>query len=738
MAYIIKNTSGLLNTRFTDVGRQKLSQGKLDIRYFQVGDSELSYNSIPGYDQANNVILEAAYNAQNITQEPQANKMNVKYPYYVNGATGSTYGIATMDSQIDSVYNTAAPRGFFETGNTIPWSAKTTSAYTVNSNYKINSCLNCNVNGYYLQNSFCSPTTGTPKVGDFAVIYFDASGHCGNINKNIPILTYKVQEVSATTGGTIVKFDREIPKYYNSATCCKDAKILFYPSGITEIYDYNTPMGYWPPDVINFESICDLGNTDVKIWNMNIVWSENPAGINPSLNEDFRNFGSREYIGSKEYFGYQNKSGQTFYINNTLNAQSTDTFFYNSYDEKIYLEPEEQKSIAIVHYTNNAIDSFYGEKFAMEPFDPLAVDTLGMARNFKVTIPWLMWHKSSTKTIGETFYVDPNVGNANYFDVRYLQSSKNNDMNEPGLRYFHLWDTHLNGDGNPSRVGKVFPDLKQIVFDDDEIIAAMSYKSNRNWTLPAPKLSLVVPNVCDDNNDDIGLLGNENQVLYLTYRFSSSAFTNSLHCNYYSKITGPQTCYTNQRQDVTVKFGNEFPFLTDCCMQGFNAQQFQILVQTGDTKTRPNSSSWKLLDFTNQLSGSSINGYITVSGMTGTTFTISHNAYQNAPTYNLDNFIDLPDPFPLEKDKLTFGDEYFFYGNIETDIQATIYEMKFLVNLSQTQFTNTSNPTWKSGSPSYISEVGLYDVDKDLVVVTKLQSPVLRQGTQQIAVKLDF
>ena len=57
MAYIIKNTSGLLNTRFTDVGRQKLSQGKLDIRYFQVGDSELSYNSIPGYDQANNVMF---------------------------------------------------------------------------------------------------------------------------------------------------------------------------------------------------------------------------------------------------------------------------------------------------------------------------------------------------------------------------------------------------------------------------------------------------------------------------------------------------------------------------------------------------------------------------------------------------------------------------------------------------------------------------------------------------------
>ena len=33
---------------------------------------------------------------------------------------------------------------------------------------------------------------------------------------------------------------------------------------------------------------------------------------------------------------------------------------------------------------------------------------------------------------------------------------------------------------------------------------------------------------------------------------------------------------------------------------------------------------------------------------------------------------------------------------------------------------------------------GLFDVDKDLIVITKLQSPILRQGTQQFAVKLDF
>jgi hypothetical protein len=738
MAYIIKSSSGWLNTRFTDVGRQKLSQGKLDIRYFQIGDSEVSYGAIPNYDQSNNMILEAAYNAQNDTQEPQSNKMNVKYPYYVNGSTGSTYGLVLPEPRIDSIYNTAAPRGFFQTGTTLPWSAKTSSAFTVNSNYTINTCNICNTNGYFLQNSFCSPTTGTPKVGDIAVIYFDGSGSCGTIVNNIPVLTYRIQQVSATTSGTTLRFDRDVPRYYNDTGCCKTARVLIYPSGMTQLYDYNDPMPFWPNDVINFESICDLGNTDVKIWNMNIVWSENPAGINSALNEDYSNFGSREYIGSKEYFGYQSSKGQTFFIDSNMNAETTDSFYYNSFDEIIKVQPEEQKSIAIVHYTNNAIDSFYGEKFAMEPFDPLAQDTMGRARNFKVTIPWLMWHKSKTGTIGETFYVDPNVGQANYFQVRYLQSTKNSDMNEPGLRYFHLWDTHLNDDGNPSRVGKVFPDLKQIVFDDDEIIAALSYKSNRNWTLPAPKLSLLTPDACDNINDDFGLLGDENQVLYVTYRFNSQTFTDSLHSNYYTKITGPQTCYTNQRQDVAIKFGPEFPFMTECCLKGFNTEEFQVLVQTGTTTGRPISSQWKLIDFTDQLSASTSNGFITQSGMTGNTFIIRYNAYVNAPIYNLDNFIDLPQPFPLEKDKLNFGDEYFFYGNIETDIQATIYEMKFLVNLAQTQFTNTSNPTWTVGKPSYITEIGIYDADKDLVVINKLTSPTLRQGSQQFAIKLDF
>ena len=733
MAYIIKNTSGLLNTRLTDAGRMKLSQGKLDIKYFQIGDSEVCYNGVTNYNQTNNYILEAAYNAQNTSSGQQVNKMHIKYPYYVNGTSGSTYGLATEDSQIFSIYNTAATRGFF-TGTSYSWSAQTSSAYTVNSNYIIDVCNLCATDIVPIIYDYCAPTSGTPSVGNYVTILYDGVGGCGNISGNFPILTYQIQGITGTT----IQLDRYLPNF-SGMSCCGNARLLIYPSSMIDLYDTSTPQSYWPTDVINFESICDLGNTDVKVWNMNIPWSVNPAGLIPGLNEGYEGFGSIEYLGSKEYFGYQEISGQTFWINSTNTSASTDTFYYNSFDNRIDVQPYEQKAIAIVHYTNNAVDSFYGEKFALEPYDINAQDTTGFARNFKVTIPWLMWHKSNTGLMGETFYVDPTGYTQSFFDVKYMKSSINTDMNNPGLRYYHLWDEHPNTNGLPSRVGKVFPDLKTIIFDDEEIVAALSYKSNRNWTLPAPSLSLVTPNVCDINNNDPGVLSADTEYMYVTYRFNASGFTNSLHCNYYTKIQGPKPDCNLNNQNVAIRFGNEFPFMTNCCFQGFNANEFEILAQkvTGST-TQPDPGQWRVIDFTSQLSANTINGCILTSGLTGGTFVITNDEYVNAPLpyYNLADYITLP--LPTETDKLNFGDEYYFYGNIETGIQATIYEMKFLCNLASTQFNNSSNPTWTLGTTSYVTEVGLFDANKDLVVITKLQSPIIRQGTQQYAVKYDF
>ena len=822
MGYILKNTQGLLSTRLTDTARLKLSQGSFNISYFQVGDSEVSYNTLTGtpYNQFTTNILEPAFNAQNSTGAPESNKQNVKYPYYVDGITGNTYGIPYMASVPQSVYNRAAMRGFFTgdtTATTITWSALTNSQYTINSNYLVDMSTLTGGSVIHLTYSGCNPNfLRLPSIGDFVTIYYDGQGKyncycepgptptptatfgpgptptatplptqtspicqtptptptasptCSTTPLPTPtppncemsmsscysILTYKIIDIC----NNYYTLDRPTPDFSNFSSGCF-ARALVYPPNMTTIYDSITPNSHWNQNVINFESLCSTDESDVKIWNMNIPWSENPAGLYDSFYKGYPYFGSASYIGSKEYFGYMSDSGQT---------DTSVVYYYNSFDEQIVVQPSEQKAIAIIHYTNQSIDFFYGEKFAFEPYDPNnPTDTTGEARNFRLHLPWLMWHKNPECCKGETFWVDPPGFDPTTFPQIFKEqnilSTKNSDMNMPGIRYYQLWDTHPNSDGLPSRIGKVFPDSQIIIIDDEEIIAAMSYKSNRNWTLPAPKVGLTTPNTCviENNQPTVnGILSADTEYMYVTYRFSNTdIFTNSLHCNYYTKIQGPNiSCGGLTEQNVSIRFGAEFPCLnqptliptttttttttTTLCpscdlITGFYADTFQVICQKVIGTGRPDPDEWKIIDFTPQISATTINGYLTVDSLTATTFTITEENYAAADDYNLNDFIPLV-PNGTTTPSLNFGDEYYFYGSLETDIQATIYEMKYKVNLGQAEFQSTSNPTWTKGTNSYITEIGLYDSDMNLMIVSKLQSPVLRQGIQQFLVKFDF
>ena len=729
MAYIIKNTSGLINTRLTDVGRRYISQGNFNVSYFSIGDSEVNYTAVPNYNLTNNNILMPAFNAQNDTGSPQSNKQNIKYPLYVEGTTGNTYGIPFMDAQVQPIYNSQSPLGFF-TGTSYPYKAQITSAYTITSNYIVDmSTLTGQTSPVSITYDLASPTTGTPSIGDIVVMYLDGNGYNTGEFDTAPVLTYQIVDLDPSSGTNteplwILTLDRPVPNY-SSLPGGLIARVLIYPSGMTQLYDTVTPAPYWENDAFNFDTPCDVSQREITpIWNMNIPWSENPAGLFPNTYEPYSSYGSVSYIGTKEYLGYQQNSGQT---------DTSETFYYNSFDEKIIVEPREQKAIAIIHYTNQSIDNVYGEKFATQPFDPQNPTTdPGLARNFVLTIPTLMWHKTTGTTIGQSFYIDPPG-----FDLcvpYYIKSSVNPDMNDPGIRYYHLYDTNVDSNGHLNRVGKVFPDQEIVIIDDEEIVAAMSYKSNRNWTLPAPQLSLLTPNSCFSGTTTTGILDNEGDRLWVTYRFETTGFTNSLHCNYYSKISGPIKTITSISQNVAVRFGDEFPFMGEDPLTGFTATSMKLLVQKVSGDTKPTSTAWREIDVTDQLN--LVNGFIPVSEVTSQVFQISLEDYTGATIYNLANYIDIPTL--NEPNLLNFGDEYFFYGNLETDIQATIYEMKYLVNLGQNQFTSSSNPSFVTGSNPYITEIGLYDSNKDLIVISKLQSPVKRQGIQQFVVKLDF
>jgi hypothetical protein len=833
MGYIIKNTSGLVNTRVTDTGRQRLSEGNFRISYFALGDSEVSYNELPNtYNQTNTVILEPEFNAQNSSGVPESNRQYIKYPYLVDEGQTNIYGIPFMDSGIESVYNRAAMRGFFSgntTASTIDWKALVNNSYVITPNYVVNMSTLVGTNEIRVQRMDCnSQNNNTPSVGDFITIYYDGRAEtdcsCSNLptptptaspgqtptptptpsttssnpcasatptptptntpcltpsntpqcplppapdcNKDViscfSILTYRIVAVC----GDLLTLDRPTPDFTNLASDCL-ARTLIYPPQMVPLYDSFTPEPHWSQSVIDFESVCDTDQFDVKIWNMNIPWTESPAGLNSSTYQDYTKFGSIEYIGQKEYFGYTNSNAQT----------STDSvYYYNSFGEKIVVTPEEQKAIAIIHYTNQTIDFFYGEKFALEPYDTQNPDnTQGQARNFKLHMPTLMWHKNPECCFGQTFWVDPpGFDGKNLFQVQYIKSSISENMNQPGLRYYNLWDTFAQPNGLPSRIGKVFPDSKLIIIDDEEIVAALSYKSNRNWTLPAPQVSLITPNTCGVSNST-GVLTGGGETLWITYRLSNTdTFTNSLHSNYYTSVIGTaNVCTPDTPQNVAVRFGGEFnclvqpgfnptttttttspsttttttisPFTTTtttscptCTVPaGFYATQFQVLAQRTIAGQRPDPTQWRLIDFTDQISDLFLNGYVTQQSLTASTFTVTAENYNSAPYYNLNNYVELVQNGATGQ-QLNFGDEYYFYGNLETDIQATIYEMKYKINLSFNEFLVSQNPTWTFGTPSYVTEIALLDENQDILVMSKLQSPVLRQGIQQYVIKLDF
>ena len=223
---------------------------------------------------------------------------------------------------------------------------------------------------------------------------------------------------------------------------------------------------------------------------------------------------------------------------------------------------------------------------------------------------------------------------------------------------------------------------------------------------------------------------------------STSGYTTGLHCNYYASINGDTVAGA---RDVTVKFGKEFPYIrpyenTVCTISGSGIQidKFNMLFQKTDYGVPPDPAQWSILDMTSSINGHTVGQPIEVSGLTTTTFNLTCDTILSATTYNLHDYINIPLNNNQEPTNLQFGDEYFFYGNLETDIMATIYEMRYSIAIAENQFTTSNNPSWGSTNLVRLTEIGLYDNEKDLMAIAKLKNPTKRVGVQNFQIKIDF
>ncbi len=235
-------------------------------------------------------------------------------------------------------------------------------------------------------------------------------------------------------------------------------------------------------------------------------------------------------------------------------------------------------------------------------------------------------------------------------------------------------------------------------------------------------------------------------------------YATAVHCNYIEKIETPTLI--NKTINFVVPDGSLFPFLRDYYQidptyvdtldplkkgWGFNANRIYALVQiveaTGSTVTA-DPANWSIIDVTPQLAD-----YDTFSATTipvgafnsSTIITVGVQEVLNAAKYDL-TYLSNPSNLSGDDTKLAFGEEAFFYGNVNSEIMAIAYTTEIPAVMPLNEYNSTTNETWDESSAVTISEMGIFNTNNDLVGIGKLNNPIDKDSTiyRTLLFSIDF
>lgn len=681
MSFILKSEGVVANTKLTNAGRKLLASGALSFSKFSVSDSEIDYKVANDFD----------YDSKDyIVMRPK--DANPK-PFYFLKQTPTSNNINSLSSANVSVaeaiiVNSAVERGFFTynyTGSTTGYTLNGSTDFIISKSIYTSSTIN---GGRIITLSDASNMS----ADDYLLVNWINPNHISGqditlnvITSSTPFLMYKIMGIS----GNSVTVDRDIPNFNNSGSD-KVGYVYCFPAGdsINTYYGLDTTTAYWNQNTISFDATCNVTSDDVKVWNMNLVYLQTQEGTNTTIYNGYDNYGSFAYKGF-------------------------DNYILESRNDK------NKKVLGLIHFTNHSINNYYAEGFYK---DTLVLD-----------LPLVLFHKT-TDSVGLKLKSDT---------VKKTIMSDNSGNTIYNTTYYDLIITNPS-DINDIVVGKVFNDLKIVVIEDEELIAAMSYKSNRNYTYPKLTTDSVTK-----LSTETSLFSTTDEVFYVTYLFdnnlsysstTSYGYTTPIHCQYINKVTSTGT---NNAVQITFPYSDLKYFKNQSEMsngEGYTANRFKVLMQkvTNDT-ILPDPTAWKVFDMTPYLNGySSFNGlsipYDTALSMP---IRIDLNVYNSGSTYDLSSYLNLQ---VLNDDtNLGFGDEVFFLGNINVDVQALIYRTKIILNIPYNQFNTSTNPTWSSAyGNTYISEVGIYDSFDNLIAISKLGYPIKKTSKKNIVIELDM
>ena len=381
------------------------------------------------------------------------------------------------------------------------------------------------------------------------------------------------------------------------------------------------------------------------------------------------------------------------------------------------------QAIGILHYTNHSNNNYYGEGF--------------FGNSLVLELPTVMYHNSATAVMGMTLTTENTK--------RSLVSSTSTSTNF-SLTYYNLLGP------DQKVVGKVFTDLKIVSIEDNELLAALSYASNRNWTLPAfNQFSISAAS----NNSESRFISTEqpegrlirtptentDSLIYVTYALGNpegtgNGYHNSMICQDYkiargTGISGIQFSF----RETDFKFLN-----TAASGLGFNATKFTILYQIVAPDAALEHDKWVPLDFNTQIGVTAANAPVTAAILAQRTWAVTEAEMTAAKTaaqandayYKMDFLNTTTAP------ALTFGSEQLFFGNVKTDIKAVAFATTFRFQLDVGRYDKSTNPTWNPTLPVQITEVGIYDNNNNLVVSGKLNYPLRKDSDEIVLISLDM
>lgn len=677
MSFLNKINVPLITSKITAIGRQKIAEGALNFKYFAFGDSQIDYFNLSG--------------SQNILK-PKDKQPNIKT--FITKTDCQPFhtidGIKVLEC---CVHNRAKERGFFNELD--GYKLKINSKYIKSSGTVLSQQLNGTKNILLPNTDFDG--------GDFILFKIDnpTTGYLNPNETDTPV-PYLFFQIGKNPTSKILELDRNMP-FLNY----QDVAINYYIFS-KDIADYKTSNAntLWDYEDLNFQIECL--EEDTYIWNFNIVWGENVIGTQDNQ-QQYTHYCSYDFIGQKEYLGYNLDCCYT-----TASA--------NCDDKLLAVDDTYVKAIGIIHYTNTNKSNLYGEHFYISG-----------STDFKLHLKDLMWHRrfftggtASGDELGMTFIVNP--------EKKYVPNTN--------IVYYDLVeDSSLISTGTTvMTVGRVYADLHIATIHHPDLLAAMSIKSNRNFTLPKLAGKMISP-----SNPNNAVL-QKGKTLFLTYTFESDTDI---------KYILPQQEFIKFVNNTSYAKDIEF-YLEDVNLLpymrqkeavgydglGFSFQRLKVLYQIVDNGSRPVSDGWKSIDYTNNfltdLVGNTINPFkLETQNSAQTGFIINPFKISLAQDFNI-SILNVPDENC--PDVLGFGCETFLFGNIDVEIGACLYKSIIEIVLDSDIFVNTTNPTWNKNQNLKLCEIGIYDDKYNLVWFNSFYEQVdIKENTKSlIELQMDF